>query len=190
MLVLTTQELRGRVVVSLGQDAQIGLVQDVLVDPATNRVRGVQVRNPRTRTLALLRIEDILRIRPDSVIIADRLFLQDSASAPLETLPRGSDLGHIKVVSYAGTVLGMLRDVEFDPSGFHITRYLMGSSLWRGRPAGARSFPPAPGLRVGADVLVVPDAIVATLQATAPPSVRAPAYSDSEESISGSSPAW
>jgi uncharacterized protein YrrD len=148
------------------------------------------VRNPRTRTLALLRIEHILRIRPDSVIIADRLFLQDSASAPLEALPRGSDLTYIKVVSYAGTVLGQLRDVEFDPSGFHITRYLMGSSLWRGRPAGARSFPPVPGLRVGADVLLVPDEIVATLQATAPPPALAPFYAESEEPTSGSSPAW
>ncbi|MDQ2810259.1 MAG: PRC-barrel domain-containing protein [Chloroflexota bacterium] len=165
MQMLTTQALRGRAVVSLGQDAQIGLVQDVLIDPTTNRVRGLQIHSPLARPEDILPIENVLCIRSEAVVVADRLFLQDAAATPLDTLPRGTDLAHTRIVSYTGVVLGMLRDVEFDPTGFHITRYLLNSGFWGARAAGARAFPPVPGLRLGADVLLVPDDIVRLLQA-------------------------
>lgn len=156
--------IKGWTVVSLTRAEKIGAVSDILVDPAMSRVVGLKIQTGRRGQGHIVRVGDIRSISADAVVITDRQALRDGAAPDLQALPTGHDLHHTKVVSYSGTVLGTLCDVEFDPDQYHITQYLLAETLWDQLAHTGKTFRPAPGFLSGVDLLLVPDEIADALQ--------------------------
>jgi uncharacterized protein YrrD len=160
--------IKGRTVVSLAGAEPIGVVSDILVDRAISRVVGLKIQMLRRGKESIVGVGDIRCIGADAVVIPDRRVLQDGAAPDLRALPTGHDLHHTKVVTYSGTVLGRLRDVEFDSAQYHITQYVLAGTLWDPFVHPIRTFRPAPGFLAGADVLLVPDEIAEGLHGVNP----------------------
>jgi uncharacterized protein YrrD len=155
--------LKGRPVVSLAGAEPLGAVSDILVDAAISRIVGLKIQAKRRGKGHVVRARDIRCLGADAVVIPDRRVLQDGAAPDLQAFPTGHDLHHTKVVTYSGTLLGRLRDVEFDVEQFHITRYLLAGTLWDQLAHPVRTFRPAPGFLSGVDLLLVPDEIANVL---------------------------
>ncbi len=156
--------LKGWTVVSLTHAEKIGAVSDILVDRAMSRVVGLKIQTGRRGNGQVVRVGDIRCISADAIVITDRQVLWDGTAPDLRALPTGHDLHHTKVVSYSGTVLGTLRDVEFDPDQYHITQYLLAGTFWDQLAHTGKTFRPAPGFLSGADLLMVPDEVADALQ--------------------------
>ncbi len=160
--------LKGRTVVSLAGAEPIGVVRDILVDRAISRIVGLKIQTMRRGKGAIVCVGDIRCIGADAVVIPDRRVLHDGATLDRRALPTGHDLLHTKVVTYSGTVLGRLRDVEFDSTQYHITQYVLAGALWDQVVHTGKTFRPAPGFLSGADLLLVPDEIAEGLHGVNP----------------------
>jgi uncharacterized protein YrrD len=171
---LTVADLKDRAVVSIGQAEKIGRVEDVILDLAEGRVAGFHVRTGLLGGAKILSAGDIHDIGPDAITVADRSALEGHApdQPMLDSLPTSADLIGAKVVSAAGTLLGTLANIALDPAAQRVLCYELGGSLWDQLRNEQRTFDPAPGIRFGKDLIVVPDAVAAELnrRSGAPPS--------------------
>jgi uncharacterized protein YrrD len=164
MKTLKASAIKGRAVVSLGRAEKIGIVSDILVDPAISRIVGLKIQTGRRGKEAIVRVSEIRCIGADAVVLPDRRVLHDGTALPLRALSTGHDLHHTKVMTYSGILLGRLRDVEFDTDQYQITQYLLAATLWDHLAHTGKTFRPAPGFLSGADLLLVPDEITDGLQ--------------------------
>jgi uncharacterized protein YrrD len=168
MKTLKASALRGRAVVSPVRAEMIGTVSDILVDPGISRVVGLKIQAGRRGSGAIVRVGEIRCIGADAVVIPDRGVLHDATALPLRALSTGLDLHHTTVMTYSGTLLGRLRDVEFETDHYQITQYLLAETLWEHLARTGKTFRPAPGFLSGADLLLVPDEIAEGLRAGTP----------------------
>ena len=175
---LTVADLKDRAVVSLGQAEKIGRVEDVILNLAEGQVAGFHVRTGLLGGGKILSIGDIHEIGADAITVADRDAVEGHApdQPALESLPTSADLIGAKVVSAQGTLLGTLANIALDPAGRRILCYELSGTLWDQLRNEERTFNPAPGIRFGKDLIVVPDTVAAELnrrggQAPPPPTV-------------------
>ena len=162
---LTVADLKDRAVVSIAQAEKIGRVEDVILDLAEGRVAGFHVRTGLLGGGKVLSARDIHDIGPDAVTVADRSALEGhSPDLPdLESLPTSARLLDAKVVSDQGALLGTLANIVLDPAGLRILCYELSGSLWDQLRHEERTFDPAPGIRFGKDLIIVPDTVAAEL---------------------------
>jgi uncharacterized protein YrrD len=173
---LTVADLKDRAVVSIAQAEKIGRVEDVILDLAEGRVAGFHVRTGLLGGGKILSARDIHDIGADAITVADRGALEGHApdEPALDSMPTSANLIGAKVVSDQGTLLGTLANIALDPAGLRILCYELSGSLWDQLRHEERTFDPAPGIRFGKDLIVVPDAVAAELnrrggQAPPPP---------------------
>jgi uncharacterized protein YrrD len=173
---LTVADLKDRAVVSIGQAEKIGRVEDVILDLAEGLVAGFHVRTGLLGGGKILSARDIHEIGADAITVADRAALEGhSPDKPaLDSLPTSAGLIGAKVVSDQGTLLGTLANIALDPAGLRILCYELSGNLWDQLRHEERTFDPAPGIRFGKDLIIVPDTVAAELnrrggQAPPPP---------------------
>jgi len=152
---------------------KIGVLHEVILDPAALRVAGLAVSGGVTfigaQKQMLLPSSAVHAIGPDAVMVR-RPPLSDDTLSYLSVLPRVSDLAGRRLVSDTGTLVGSVCDVIFDsqdgrligyefkpPNGSASVEKLLG--VGRGRPL--RYVRAEASLRIGTKLIVVPeDAVV------------------------------
>ena len=160
--------LGGRAVVDLDAAEKLGRIDKIILDPDGRQVagfvvsRGSSLFNSGTDTV--LPASSVHAIGPDAVTV--RVSKGAAAeTAPLDTLPRVSDLVGRKVVSEEGRFLGTVDDILVDEADGRIVGYALAGSGPAGKlgsmVAGDRKDEQTPYLRAEADLRAGVDLIVA-----------------------------
>jgi sporulation protein YlmC with PRC-barrel domain len=165
---LLGKDLHGRAVVDVDGAEKLGKVDDLILDPRQGRLAGLVVSEStallgRAGVPVVLPASAIQAIGPDVVTV--RRGASDENGSALETLPHWSKLTGRKVVSQSGAVLGSIEDVVFDPADGRIRGYPLRApgpgggldALLGGQAQRAPYIRPDTDLRVGEDLVVVPD---------------------------------
>jgi len=117
---MKASDLNGMAVVSLGEGAKLGVVDQPLFDLAERRVCALHVKGG--SGITVLPFEQIENIGSDAVTVTTSRVTQtpgvDSAGQGLLDL---SALRKLKVVDRDGTYLGNLSEIEFDPASGQVT---------------------------------------------------------------------
>jgi len=167
-------ELCGRSVVDVDTGRKLGRVDQVILDPRARRVAALVVSSGRSLLDSGQRVEipatAILAIGPDALTVR---YLEGAAdAADLEQLPRLEDVVGKRVVTQGGTLVGSVDDVLLDAARGRIVGYALGPAGGAGRleqqitrlfsgteaRADARVIPAEVDVRLGGDVIVIPDA--------------------------------
>jgi uncharacterized protein YrrD len=165
-------DLRDRAVVDLGTGARIGVVDELVVDPAGRRVAGLIVtsgrgllgRGPR-RTIPASAVH---ALGGDAITVR----LAAATDAAIESVADLPLLAHVvgrKVLTQGGQLLGTIEDVLIQPPDGLIVGYALADQgagglaalLDAGRRDARRYIRADVELLVGRDVVVVPDDAVA-----------------------------
>jgi sporulation protein YlmC with PRC-barrel domain len=118
---MDAQALKGIAVVSLQEGTTLGRVEQALFDLVGRALRGVEVRGDAgTFVVPFTQIE---RIGSDAITVASSQVTQTpSAGSPSGTLLGLHELGKLKVVDDAGTFLGTISTIEFDPTNGEVSQ--------------------------------------------------------------------
>jgi uncharacterized protein YrrD len=173
---MKASELRGRAIVSLDQAEKIGAVDDLLLDFGTNEVREFTVRPGLLGGTKYIRAQSIRNVGPDAITIPDRSVLEDQGLRASDSPQLASLSGLLgsKVVSEQGALLGTLGDVVLDSSGLRVACFEMSGNLWDKLTGSEKTFNAMPGIRMGSQLVVVPDAIAQELSGRQEPAVEPP----------------
>jgi len=163
---MKASELKGRAIVSLDQAEKIGSVDDLLLDFASNTVREFTMRSGLLGGTKYIPGGSIRNVGPDAITIPDRGVLEDQGLRANDSPQLASLNGLLgsKVVSEQGALLGTLGDVVLDDSGLRVACFEMSGNLWDRLTGAEKTFNAVPGIRMGRELLIVPDAIVNELQ--------------------------
>lgn len=108
-------------VVSISDGAKLGHVDDVLFDLGGLRVAGLNISASGQR--ATLPFADIHSIGHDAITVpTNEVARWATTNTALAGLPGLDQMGKLKVVNEAGTLLGTVHDVEIDPKSGAITQ--------------------------------------------------------------------
>jgi len=150
---MKASDLQGRAVVSLKEAKIEGRVDDVLLDLPARRVRGVRLKG-----VLFFGGQTIM----DSLIVSigtDAITIQEPQGAPPEKDTKDlvllSQVIGTRLVSHAGTLLGMVRDVLIDPAQLQITGFEIEGI--EPQTTGLWILHADPRLVYGKDLIVVPN---------------------------------
>ncbi|TAK32498.1 MAG: hypothetical protein EPO21_15105 [Chloroflexota bacterium] len=172
-----TTELRGRAVVSLQEAKKVGSVADVYFRPESGEIAGLSVS---TGGLAahlpggagdrkLVSESDVKAIGQDAVTIRDQSVLsRPEQMAELRQLPSADRVIGLKVVTEGGKLVGKVADIFLDPTARRVVNYRVRSSSGsplQGFIGGSQQemiIPFSGDIRIGDELMVVPDSAVST----------------------------
>ncbi|HEX2987796.1 MAG TPA: PRC-barrel domain-containing protein [Chloroflexota bacterium] len=152
-------ELLGMPVISIAGARKLGSVQDVVLNPAEQKVVAIRVK---------LAQEGIVRTVPASEITVgrDAITIPELKSGAEDESLGGKgavDLGKLrgkKALSHDGNVLGSVDDVVIDGSDMSIKGYEISKGVLSGLFGGKSHLPSVKGFNYGRDILMVPDAAI------------------------------
>ena len=166
---IRVRDLGGRAVVDIDAAEKLGRIEKVILDPDARRVAGLVVSHAASTlggaaTQQTIPASAVHAVGPDAITVRHAA-LETPHAAPLDTLPRASELIGRKAVSTTGRFLGVVDDVLIDESDGRILGYELASSdpLARiGALFGERSQRPRyiradAELRPGRELIVAPD---------------------------------
>ncbi len=183
---LRATALRGLAVVGLEAVRKIGAINEVILDPDARQIAGFQV-SPGSALFGagqsqLLAASAIRAIGPDAVMVQIAA-ARDEELVRLTSLPRISHLLGRKVVSESGVLLGAIGDVLIDRADGRIIGYTLRAPGVRGQleavfgraPEGQPDYVRATAdLRLGENLIVVPDGALVRHAGAAAPAAAAP----------------
>ncbi len=171
---IRASELRGRAVVDVELAEKIGHIEEILLDPAGARIAGFVVTEGATSLFGgaasriYLHASAVHAIGPDALTVRKIDTSEaEAAAAPLAQMPHMSEVVGRKTVTQNGAMLGTIEDILLDPATGRIVGYALGStgplSKLENLLGGPKETYPDyirgdADLRVGKDVVVVPDA--------------------------------
>jgi uncharacterized protein YrrD len=167
---MRASKLRGMPVVSIRDAEKIGDVEDVLVSPSGRRIVAVLLVPFTPDSARAIPVEevhrigrDVLTIRRDSVVgtlnAGSKTPDVDQLTANGLAVPLARLIG-ARALTYGGSILGTVFDVEFDPSEFEITTYEVADSplfLILGRQ---KRVPAAQEVRFGKTILMFSEEMI------------------------------
>jgi len=166
--VIRAGDLKGRPVIDVDGAEKMGILHEIIVDPAAVRVAGLAVSGGVSfigaQKQTLLPSPSVHAIGPDALMVR-RPSTTESAPSYLTSLPRVSDLAGRRFITDTGRFIGHLADVLFDGEDGRIIGYEFR------RPNGAGGLDALLGvgkgrvqyvkaednLRFGHDLIVIPD---------------------------------
>jgi len=162
---MKASELRGRAIVRLDQAEKIGTVDDLLLDFRTNEVSEFTMRSGMLGGTKYIKAGSVHTVGADAITISDHSVLEDQGlrSSDSPQLAGLSALLGSKIVSEQGTLLGTLGDVMLDDTGLRIVCFELSGNLWDKLTGSAKTFNAVPGIRMGRQLMIVPNAIAQEL---------------------------
>lgn len=173
-----TTELRGRAVVSLLEAKKVGSVMDVFFRPQMGEIAGFAVSTGGglaahlpggSGDKRLVNIADVKAIGQDAVTIRDQSVLaRPEQATELRDLPSAERVIGLKVVTEGGKLIGKVADIFIDPAARVVMNYRVRSSSGsplQGFIGGSQQemiVPFSSDIRIGADLMVVPDNAVSS----------------------------
>jgi uncharacterized protein YrrD len=111
---MNSRTLKGLPVVSLTEGMKLGVVESTLFDPATLVLRAFRVKGEGQSFL--IPLDQVGTVGADAVMVENsQVTRATTAEGAFGGLVELDALARLKVVDAAGTLLGMLRDVDSDP---------------------------------------------------------------------------
>lgn len=157
----------GLPVVTLG-GVRVGTVDQIFVNSTTKRIVDFVLQADVDRpgvAARIVNVDDVHALGEDALTIANPTAARDAATdARLSGLVRLDDMAKRQVMTEGGTLLGHLVTVEVDPTTLHLTRVETSPGVLRGKIWIAAD----QVIRLGADAIMVADAIVDPPQAAIP----------------------
>lgn len=118
---MNADRIRGMAVLSITTGARLGRVEDLAFDPQERRVAALRVSADGQQTL--IPFDKVHSIGSDAVTVpSDDVREWGTPPGDLSTLPGVEDLRKLKVVDEAGTLVGVVRDIEIDPQDGRVTQ--------------------------------------------------------------------
>jgi sporulation protein YlmC with PRC-barrel domain len=146
--------LKGMAVVSMQEGTKLGRVEQALFDLVGRQLRAVEVRGD-VGTF-VVPFEQIERIGSDAITVASSQATQTpTAGSPTGTLLGLHELGKLKVVDDAGTFLGTIDTIEFDPTDGRVSQLSAHKGGVLGIGGATTSVDAAAILMVGAELVTV-----------------------------------
>jgi sporulation protein YlmC with PRC-barrel domain len=113
--------LKDMAVISLQEGTRLGRVEQALFDLVSRQLQALEVRGD--AGTFIVPFEQIERIGSDAVTVASSQVTQTpTASSITGSLLGLHEIGKLKVVDNAGTFLGSISAIEFDPADGHVTQ--------------------------------------------------------------------
>lgn len=177
---IRASELRGRPVVDLGSAVKLGEIDEVALDPEGRRVAGLVLGRGPTLLGGGGAADPFVPASAVHAIGGDVVTVRGGAETSRVDLSGFPRLGQIvgrKVVTHAGTVLGPIDDVLIEPADGRIVGYTLGAGgpgglgrLFGDRGHEGQDYVRADAdLRIGPELVVVPDDALVRAAADEPP---------------------
>ena len=162
--------LYGRAVVALDGGERLGVIDELIVDPARPGIAGYVVACERApsghRERLIIPVDAIHATGPDAVTVRS-IDRADEQAAHLDALPRLSELTGRRMVSLGRRYLGSVKDALVDERDGRIIGYPLerpGPRSWLDSLLGLSGYPDHPdyvradaSLGIGTRLIVVPD---------------------------------
>lgn len=150
-------QLIGKSILSGNSGEQLGKVADVLLDADSHRVVGLVVAGGVLRSEQVLPYAEIQTLGTDAVIArsATGLITAKEWHAQPLAATRTSTLKKLPVLTTSGRAVGDVRDILLDEKGLVDALEVSGGGLLRRRSTVSN----APGLTIGSDAVLIPDAV-------------------------------
>ena len=117
---MKAEAIKGMAVVSITDGAKLGRVDDLVFDTERRRVAALRISAEGQQ--AVIPMDKVQSIGSDAITVPSNEVTQwGSSQHRFAGLPRLDDLGKLKVVDEAGTLLGTVHEVDFDPQTGAIT---------------------------------------------------------------------
>jgi sporulation protein YlmC with PRC-barrel domain len=116
-----SDKLKGIAVVSMEEGSRLGRVEESLFDPATLRLAAFRVKGNSGEFIVPL--EKVRNVGADAVMVENSTATQ--VAGPEATLLGWDDLKKRKVVDGAGTLLGMVNNMDLDTTTGQAVRLLV-----------------------------------------------------------------
>lgn len=154
------REIRGLSAVSVAEGKELGKIDALLVDVATNRVRWLRLGKTgffgETRVISV----DAVQAIGENAITVD----SEASAVPIDEVGEAQELSQDprrivgnRMLTDKGRLLGKIRDYEIDEETYEITRYVIGKDDLIG--AQSRQVPADYVLTIGPDAVLVDAAI-------------------------------
>lgn len=161
---MDAQTLKGMAVVSMQEGVRLGRVEQALFDVAARRLCALEVHGDSGSFVVPFAL--IERIGDDAIMVTSSQVTQTpTAGSPEGTLLGLHALGKLKVVDQAGTLLGTLNTIEFDPVDGGITRLSVHTGGLLGLGGTTTELAAADIVVIGPELLTVSTAVGDTLPA-------------------------
>ncbi len=108
-------EAHGRRVVSTGNAATVGQVSSFVLDPANGRVAALVLRKT-SGNGTLLPWSDITAFGVDAVTVADERLIVEEQGELAELNGKAHHILKKQILTTGGQLIGIVRDVDFDPA--------------------------------------------------------------------------
>jgi uncharacterized protein YrrD len=150
-------QLIGKSIVSGNTGEQLGKVADVLLDADSHRVVGLVVAGGVLSSEQVLPYAEVQTLGADAVIArsAAGLLTAKEWHARPAVATRASAVRRLPVLTVSGRAVGDVRDILLDEEGMVDALEVSGAGLFQRRS----TVPNAPGLTIGADAVLVPEAV-------------------------------
>jgi sporulation protein YlmC with PRC-barrel domain len=151
---MDADSLNGMAVVSIAEATRLGTITDVVFDAQPLRVAALQAAGK--DTAFVIPFDQVRTVGPDAVMVESSQVTQiASGGGALGQLTGLADLRKLKVVDEAGTLLGTVQAVEFDPLTGHVVRLQARKGGVLGVGADTTAIDAASIRSVGSEVLTV-----------------------------------
>lgn len=118
---MNANTLKGMAIVSVAEGTKLGQVEQPLFDLTAHRIAALRAKGD--SGAFIVRFEDVQGVGADAITVASSAATRTpSTGGAADDLVDLRALGKLKVVDGAGTFLGTVGDVEFDPASGEIAR--------------------------------------------------------------------
>ena len=167
---MNSTRLKGLAVIDLATGTTLGTVEHAFLDPAAMRVVGFSIAGGRRGTAGdagpTVAAAAVHALGPDALTLDDataaRAAWVDAAAGSFGAFVPLDEVAKRRVVTEGGTDVGEVASLEFDERTFEITRVEVSPGFFKGN----KHLPVDQVVRIGPDLVVVADGVVAA--ATAP----------------------
>ena len=166
---MDTKRIKGLQVITLA-GVKAGTVDQIYFDPATKHVAGFVLAadsaTPAGATPRFLDVDDVHALGADALTLPDMTAVRAEATGvPLTSLTEVDDLTKRQVVTEGGTRLGQVAAIELDPQTLRLARIEVSPGFFSSN----KWIPADQVTRIGADAIMVADAIAAPMDEAAMP---------------------
>lgn len=152
----------GEPVISVAEGVELGRVREMVIDLAHGALMGIIIE--RDGVEQGVWADDVSVIGPDAIMLADQAKVQPLSEMPaLVERRRGSLDRPLQVLTQSGTKVGVLSDIFIDARTRRVVRYEISAGPLRDLTDGTLSFATIEGMIHGRDIIIIPDATIASL---------------------------
>lgn len=154
-------DFQNKPIIAINTGKVVERVKDVLFDAQNNKLVGLQVNSGAFASKLAVPFSSIKAIGPDAITVADENVVVKAEFHPelQHIVNQGYSVNGTKIITEAGKHLGKISDVMFDEKSGEVKGYEISSGAFSDMYTGKSFMPAASALKLGKDVVIVPNEI-------------------------------